>query len=259
MDLFLGARGVKRLLFLLHLLLDDLRVFGHVFLAAHLLNLLDDAVGQFAQHLVGHLVGRRLRHIDRCAVDHRALAFAGDDLPGLLDLARPDDCGGDDRAAGLQREARGTGVPLVQAPVGAAGAFHVDAEQLAAFDDLARMLEGAERFRAARTVHGEHADRREPPFLELSLEPLAFEVFGLAHEVDHAWTCQRQQRVVDDGQVVRRDDATALTWDVLETHCGRMHAMPCDRPQRLHEKPIQHASVPSPAVDCPLDYSSAYD
>ena len=108
------------------------------------------------------------------------------------------------------------------------------------FDDLPRMLQRAQRFVATGTVHGKHAYRSEPPLLELALEPLALKVFGLTHKMHHTRARDRNQRVVDDGQMIRRDNRSAFTRDVLQTGNGRAKAMPGDETESVHKKPIQH-------------------
>lgn len=85
----------------------------------------------------------------------------------------------------------------------------MNAEQVAVFEDFTRVVQCAKRFRPTGTIHGEHANRSEPPLLELAFDALAFEILGFAHEMNHARTSQRQQRVIDDGKMIGCDNGTA--------------------------------------------------
>ena len=131
---------------------------------------------------------------------------------------------------------------LVQSTVWAARAFNVDTEQVPILDNLACMLECAKRLAATGTINREHAHGREPPLLELAFDALAFEILGFAHEMNHARTSQRQQRVIDDGKMIGCDNGTAFARNVFKSLGSRSHAVDGDRSQAFDEKPVEHFS-----------------
>ena len=100
---------------------------------------------------------------------------------------------------------------------------------MAVLNDFTGMVQRAQRLGTTGTIHGEHANGCEPPFLELAFDAFTFEIFGFAHEVNHAWAGQRQQRVVDDGKMVGRNNGTAFARNVFKPFCGRSQTVDGDR------------------------------
>lgn len=131
---------------------------------------------------------------------------------------------------------------FIEATVRATRALNMNAEQVAVFEDFTRVVQCAKRFRPTGTIHGEHANRSEPPLLELAFDALAFEILGFAHEMNHARTSQRQQRVIDDGKMIGCDNGTAFARNVFKSLGSRSHAVDGDRSQAFDEKPVEHFS-----------------
>ena len=135
----------------------------------------------------------------------------------------------------------------------------MDAEQVAVFKNLLGVVQRAQGLRPSRTVHRKHAHGREPPLLEAALNAFAFEVFGLAHEMNHARACYRQQRVVNDRKMVRRDNRPTLARNIFKPFDSWIEPTPCDRTQGPDEKPVEHEGSPSQRLDLTLVYSGTYD
>ena len=222
------------------LFLDFLGVLVHVLLAAHLLDFRGNTVGQRAQIVMGDLVVGLLLNLDRLTVNHLRLAFGWNHRARLLQFARTDNSGRYNRTTGFKRKPCHTGVPLVHATIRASRALNVDAEQVSIFDNLTCVLQSTKRLVATGTVHGEHAHGSEPPLLELALQPLAFKVFGLAHEVHHTRAGNRNQRIIDDGQMIRGNDGTAGARHIIEPRCGGSKTMTRDGSKNLDEEPVEH-------------------
>ena len=66
--------------------------------------------------------------------------------------------------------------------------------------------------------------------------------------MNHARAGQRQQGIVDDGEVIGRDDGAALTRNVLKSLRGRPQTMDGDRTQTFDEKPVEHSSRSSQRI-----------
>ena len=176
-----------------------------------------------------NLIHRLFFDLDRLAVNHRGLAFVGNDLPWLLQFSGADDGGRNNRASGFECQTRRTGVAFIETSIRTAGAFDVDAEQVAVLNDFTGMVQRAQRLGATGTVHGKHANGCKPPFLELAFDAFTFEIFGFAHEMNHAWAGQWQQCIVDDGKMVGRNDGTAFARNVFKPFCGRPQTVDGDR------------------------------
>ena len=60
-------------------------------------------------------------------------------------------------------------------------ALNMNAEQVAVFEDFTRVVQCAKRFRPTGTIHGEHANRSEPPLLELAFDALCLRITRLPY------------------------------------------------------------------------------
>ena len=177
---------------------------------------------------VAGAVPREIAEVHRLAPDDRARAVVERRPAEGVDGAR------DDGRALLQRDHQPAGVHLARVPEALTRALEVDADELALSDEIAR--------RAKRCAVGLATPDREdadPP------EELAdrgnLQHLRLGQEVDRPRAEDRDQRVVDPGEVIRGNDGAALGRDAIQPVAGstrhrenrRDREHPRDRPEPL--------------------------
>ena len=128
---------------------------------------------------------------------------------------RADHGDGDDGGTGQEREAGDAGLAAVEAPIGAARSFGVDAEEFT----VAQALESGVQSRLGRAAtgtvdgdgaHGTHKLLRHPPF-----ETGARKVVGLTHEDDLTVEHHRQEHRIPYGIVIGRENGGSFGRNVL--------------------------------------------
>ena len=212
----LGDDLVGGLLLRVHGLLDVGGVEVHVLLAGEGHEGVHDLVGDGAQHEAVVLQALVAGEVQRLADDDaHAVAGGGNGLADRLGQVGADHGHGHHGGTGGQGDTGYPGLTAVEAPVGAARALGVDAEQLPRAQAVDAGLERRLGSLAAGTVHGDGAHGLHEVLHRPALDALAGEVVGLADEGDLAIHQQRQEEGVDDRQVVGGQDRRALGGNVL--------------------------------------------
>ena len=212
----LGDDLVGGLLLRVHGLLDVGGIEVHVLLAGEGHEGVHDLVGDGAQHEAVVLQALVAGEVQRLADDDaHTVAGGGDGLADRLGQVGADHRHGHHGGSGGQGDAGHAGLAAVEAPVGAARALGVDAEELPRAQAVDAGLERRLGGLAAGTVHGDGAHGLHEVLHRPALDALAGEVVGLADEGDLAVHQQRQEEGVDDRQVVGGQDRRALGGNVL--------------------------------------------
>src|SRR6476619_2327930 len=177
--------------------------------------LVHDLVGDRAQDeaVVLHaLVAREVQRLADADPDAHDLGLL---LAGGLGLVGADHRDREHRDARLEGHAGHAGAPAVEPAVRRARALGVDAEQLAAAQDLEPAAQGGLAGSAAGPVDGQLPDTLEEGRREAALDAPTREVVGLGQERHPARHHQRQEDRVREGQVVAGEDRRTLRGDVL--------------------------------------------
>ena len=116
----------------------------------------------------------------------------------------------------------------------------MNAEQMAVVENFPRMFQRTQRLLATRTIYRKYAHRGEPPLLESALKPTAFEIFSLAHEMDHPRARQRQQRIINNRKMIGRNDGTPCSRDVFQSLGGWVNTQTDDRTDHRDKEPVEH-------------------
>ena len=207
-------------------------VHRDVLLTGQFLNRPDHLVGDGPARLAGCLASgaSEITEGHRLPDPYLDAAQTGDDTPRGQHAVRADHGDGDHGKARVHRQPAHPGPGAVQPPIGGAGAFGIDAEEL----PVAQQGEGSlEHFLGRARTGPVHRQLARSPYVkthEPQTRSLAGEVLRLGRERHRAVEHQRQENRVHHGQVVGRQDGPACVRNVLSADDPRP-------PQPAQERP----------------------
>src|SRR5665647_162925 len=185
----------------------------------------------------------------------------GDLLAVRLRLVRANHGHRQDGTPRLERHPGHADAPAIQPAIRRAGAFGIDAEQLAPTQDLEAAVERNVTGTPTGTVHRQLTGTLEEGCGRPALDASAGEVVGLGQAGDPPRKHQRQEDGVGEREVVAGEDRGALWWDVRLALDPRAEQQPQDRPEnQCLEHPVeQRGPPPTCETSHPLPTRELYD
>ncbi len=159
-----------------------------------------------------------------------------------LDVLRARERHRHDRAASCQRQPGHARATAVQAAIAGARPLRVDTEGESVPQDLQGRVQPFLRSAKGSALNGNGAHGREEPPHPQAAYAVAGEVVGLGKEHDPAWSNQRDDEAVDEGEMIAGQQKGSGAGDILPAFDDRTIDQPGDRSQNGSGQQVEHGS-----------------